>query len=143
MKKLILLLLLISVFSCSKNPNEFITHINGYWEIDEVTLSDGTKRDYNFNDMIDYIEVTDSLSGFRRKLKPNLFGTFETSKSEERFNIKIENDRLNIYNKTPDAEWKETILNANESQLVILNNTNKDVYIYKRYESLDLDLETE
>ncbi|MFD2914283.1 hypothetical protein [Psychroserpens luteus] len=143
MKKLILLLLLISVFSCSKNPNEFIPHINGYWEIDEVTLSDGTKRDYNFNDMIDYIEVTDSLSGFRRKLKPNLFGTFETSKSEERFNIKIENDSLNIYYKTPYAEWKETILNANESQLVILNNTNKDVYIYKRYESLDLDLETE
>ena len=93
--------------------------------------------------MIDYIEVTDSLSGFRRKLKPNLFGTFETSKSEERFNIKIENDSLNIYYKTPYAEWKETILNANESQLVILNNTNKDVYIYKRYESLDLDLETE
>ena len=143
MKKLILLLLLISVFSCSKNPNEFIPYINGYWEIDEVTLSDGTKRDYNFNDMIDYIEVTDSLSGFRRKLKPNLFGTFETSKSEERFNIKIENDSLNIYYKTPYAEWKETILNANESQLVILNNTNKDVYIYKRYESLDLDLETE
>lgn len=143
MKRLILLLLLISVFSCSKNPNEFIPHINGYWEIDEVTLSDGTKRDYNFNDMIDYIEVNDSLSGFRRKLKPNLFGTFETSKSEERFNIKIENDSLNIYYKTPYAEWKETILNANESQLVILNNTNKDVYIYKRYESLDLDLETE
>ena len=39
MKKLILLLLLISVFSCSKNPNEFVPHINGYWEIDEVTSS--------------------------------------------------------------------------------------------------------
>ena len=139
MKKLIGLLVIISVFSCSKNPETFVTHLNGYWEIDEVTLSDGTKRDYNFNDMIDYIEVSDSLSGFRRKLKPNLFGSFETSKSNETFSIKIENDSLNIYYKTPYAEWKETVLNANESQLIILNNTNKDVYIYKRYESLDLE----
>jgi hypothetical protein len=139
MKKLIGLLVIISVFSCSKNPETFVTHLNGYWEIDEVTLSDGTKRDYNFNDMIDYIEVSDSLSGFRRKLKPNLFGSFETSKSNETFSIKIENDSLNIYYKTPYAEWKETVLNANESQLIILNNTNKDVYIYKRYESLDIE----
>jgi hypothetical protein len=130
---------MISVFSCSKNPETFVPHLNGYWEIDEVTLSDGTKRDYNFNDTIDYIEVSDSISGFRRKLKPNLFGTFETSKSEETFSIKIENDSLNIYYKTPYADWKETILNANETELVILNNTNKDVYIYKRYESLDLE----
>ncbi|MEM5566098.1 hypothetical protein WNY78_13335 [Psychroserpens sp. AS72] len=142
MKKLVLAILLFSVFSCSTNPNEFIPHISGYWEIDEVTLSDGTKRDYNFNDMIDYIEVSDSLSGFRRKLKPNLFGSFETSKSEETFSIKIENDSLNIYYKTPYANWKETVLNANETQLVILNNTNKDVYIYKRYESLNLESET-
>nr|WP_321243767.1 hypothetical protein [uncultured Psychroserpens sp.] len=139
MKKLIGLIVIISVFSCSKNPETFVTHLNGYWEIDEVTLSDGTKRDYNFNDMIDYIEVSDSLSGFRRKLKPNLFGSFETSKSNETFSIKIENDSLNIYYKTPYAEWKETVLNANESQLIILNNTNKDVYIYKRYESLDIE----
>lgn len=139
MKKLIGLLVLISVFSCSKNPETFISHLHGYWEIDEVTLSDGSKRDYNFNDTIDYIEVSDSLSGFRRKLKPNLFGAFETSKSKETFSIKIESDSLNIYYKTPYAEWKETVLNANESQLIILNNTNKDVYIYKRYESLDLE----
>lgn len=120
-----------------------VPHISGYWEIDEVTLSDGTKKDYNFNDTIDYIEVSDSLSGFRRKLKPNLFGTFETSRDEEHFSIKIENDSLNIYYRTPYASWKETILNASETQLIILNNTNKDVYIYKRYTSLDLDLKTE
>jgi hypothetical protein len=139
MKKLIGLLLMISIFSCSKNPETFVPHLNGYWEIDKVTLSDGTKKEYNFNDTIDYIEVSDSTSGFRRKLKPNLFGTFETSRSEETFSIAIESDSLNIYYKTPYAEWKETVLNASESQLIILNNTNKDVYIYKRYESLDLE----
>ena len=139
MKKIVLTLLLVSVFSCSSNPETFVQHLNGYWEIDEVTLSDGTKKDYNFNDTIDYIEVSDSLSGFRRKLKPNLFGSFETSRDEERFSIQIEGDSLNIYYNTGYAEWKETILKANETQLIILNNTNKDVYIYKRYESLNLD----
>ncbi|MFT7050288.1 MAG: hypothetical protein ACJAZK_000881 [Psychroserpens sp.] len=141
-KRLSLLVITLLLFSCSNDPNTMINHLNGYWEIDEVTLSDGTKKDYNFNDTIDYIEVSDSLSGFRRKLKPNLFGTFETSRSEENFSIKIEDDSLNIYYTTPYSKWKETILNANETQLIILNNTNKDVYIYKRYESLDLDFDT-
>ncbi|WP_040279061.1 hypothetical protein [Psychroserpens damuponensis] len=142
-KKLFILIITIAFFNCSSTPNDVLPQVSGYWEIDEVTLSDGSKRDYNFNDTIDYIEISDSLSGFRRKLKPNFSGTFETSNNEERFNIKIENDSLNIYYKTPFAQWKETVLSANESQLIILNNTNKDVYIYKRYESFDLKLETE
>lgn len=140
MKPLLFLILAISVLSCSKQPETFIPHLEGYWEIDEVTLSDGHKKAYNFNDTIDFIEVTDSLTGTRRKLKPNFQGTFETSKSKETFRINIENDSLNIYYKTPYANWKETVLNANEHQLIILNNTNKDVYIYKRYEALDLDI---
>lgn len=139
MKKLVFSLLLILVFSCSTNPETFVPHLTGYWEIDEVTLNDGTKKDYNFNDTIDYIEVSDSLSGFRRKLKPNFVGTFETSKNKENFSIKLENDSLNIYYQTPYAQWKETILSASETQLIILNNTNKDVYIYKHYEPLEID----
>lgn len=139
MKKLVLLLLTVSIFSCSNNPETFIPHLNGYWEIDEVTLSDGTKREYNFNDTIDYIEVSDSLTGFRKKLKPNFSGTYQTSKSIETFRVKIENDSLNIYYTTPYANWKETVLSANETQLIIINNTNKDVYIYKHYEPLEID----
>ncbi|WP_299336824.1 hypothetical protein [uncultured Psychroserpens sp.] len=139
MRPFILVFLLMSFTSCSPDPTTFVTHIEGYWEIDEVTLSDGTKRDYNYNDTIDYIEVTDSLTGFRKKLKPNLTGKFETSKDAESFRIKIENDSLNIYYETPYANWKETVLNANETQLLIINNTNKDVYLYKRYQPLELD----
>ncbi|MDG5491504.1 hypothetical protein [Psychroserpens sp. SPM9] len=139
MKKLVLLCFAILIFSCSHQPETFIPHLNGYWEIDEVTLNNGSKRDYTYNDTIDYIEVTDSLSGFRRKLKPNLLGTYETSKSVETFQLKIENDSLNIYYTTPYAQWKETVLYADESQLKIVNNTNKDVYIYTRYEPIDLD----
>lgn len=140
MKKIVLIYLIGLTVGCSTNPETFVTQLNGYWEIDEVRVHDGAIRDYNFNDTIDYIELSpDRLSGFRRKLKPNLFGTFETSKNKEDFNITIENDSLNIYYKTPFAEWKETVLSATKETLIILNTLNKDVYIYKRYESIDLD----
>lgn len=139
MKKTLLLLVFIIFWSCSKNPETFIPHISGYWEIDEVTLNDGTKRDYTYNDTIDYIEVSDTLTGFRKKMKPNFMGNYETSKSIETFSIKIENDSLNIYYNTPYNSWKETVLNANQNQLLIINNTNKDMYLYKRYQPIDLN----
>ena len=37
MKKSLLLLLLIFIFlNCSENPENYIKHINGYWEIKHV-----------------------------------------------------------------------------------------------------------
>ena len=140
MKKITLVLLVHFLMSCSSNPELIIPQLNGYWEIDQVRVHDSTTRDYNFNNTIDYIEIsTDHLSGFRRKLKPNIMGTFETSKSKEDFSITLENDSLKIYYKTPFAEWTETVLSVNNKALVILNNVNKDVYIYKRYESIDVN----
>ncbi|SDS31393.1 hypothetical protein SAMN04515667_1893 [Formosa sp. Hel1_31_208] len=138
MKRLLITLLLGTVLSCSKDPQTFVEFVDGYWEIEEVTMSNGLKKEYNYNDTIDYIQLTDSLSGVRRKLKPNLMGKFESSQSVESFRIKIENDSLNVYYTTPYADWKETILDASQTHLLVVN-TNKDVYLYKRYEPLDLD----
>lgn len=127
------------VYNCSKDPEQHIPYLNGYWEIDEVILSNGTTKDYNYNDTIDFIELSDSLSGTRRKLKPNFNGSYETSKSIETFQLELENDSLKMYYKTPYSKWSETILDANKDQLKIINNTNKDVYIYKRYKPITLD----
>lgn len=138
MKKIIAVVLFISILSCQKNPETYIEHLDGYWEIDEVTLPDGSKRDYNFNDTIDFFSITDSLTGFRKKLKPNFDGSFSTSDDVEQLKLVIENDSLNIYYKTPYSEWKETVLKATEEQLII-QNQNKLRYVYKRYEPLDLD----
>ena len=138
MKKIIAVVLFISILSCQKNPETYIEHLDGYWEIDEVTLPDGSKRDYNFNDTIDFFSITDSLTGFRKKLKPNFDGSFSTSDDVEQLKLVIENDSLNIYYKTPYSEWKETVLKATEEQLII-QNQNKLRYVYKRYEPLDLE----
>lgn len=138
MKKFCFLIILLTALSCSNNPQSFIEHLNGYWEIDEVTLPDGTKRDYNYNATIDYFKITDSLTGYRTKLKPNFDGSYSTSNDTEVFKIIIENDSLQLYYTTPFSKWKETVLNATETQLLI-QNEQKIRYLYKHYEPLDLE----
>ena len=124
--------------SCSNNPETFVEHLEGYWEIEEVTLADGSKKSYTYNDTVDYIEISDSLAGFRIKVKPLFDGSFETSKDSEQFTIKIENDSLNLYYKTPFDTWKETVLLATEDQIKVINK-NKAVFLYKRFIPIDIE----
>ena len=128
------------IFSCSEHPETYIEHLDGYWEIEEVTLNDGTKKQYKFNETIDYIKINDSLKGYRKKLKPGINDTYFTSDNAESFTIKLENDNLNIYYNTPFTEWKETVLKASPNRLKVINE-NKDVYLYKRYTPINLDIE--
>lgn len=140
MKRCLYALLLVTFLSCSNDPSVYIPHVEGYWEIEAVTTSDGLKKEYTFSDTIDFIQFTDSLNGIRRKMKPNLLGNFESSLSVESFELKIENDSLNVYYKTPYSEWKETIIGATENNMVVVN-ANNVMYLYRRYEPLELDLE--
>src|SRR5690606_18955892 len=138
MKKYILLIFSFVLVSCSKNPESLVNHIQGYWEIDEVTLADGSKRDYRYNDTVDYIYISDSLTGFRKKLKPGFDGTYTTSEDAENLVLKIENDSLNMYYATPFSKWKETVLKADENQLLVINAKNVK-YLYKRFEPINVE----
>ncbi|WP_299123462.1 lipocalin family protein [uncultured Winogradskyella sp.] len=133
-------LLCLLILSCSENPETYIQHLEGYWEITEVTMPDGKKKEYRFNETIDYISINDSLQGFRKKLKPGINDTYFTSDDAETLEVKIENDSLNIYYSTPYANWKETVLEATPENLKVING-NKTVYLYKRYTPINLDLE--
>lgn len=137
MKRLIFILLVVLTISCSKNPESYVEHINGYWEIESVILPNGTEKNYTYNETIDFFNITDSLTGFRKKLKPNFDGKFVTSKDIETLKLVIENDSLNAYYKTPFSNWKETILFADDEKLKVINQ-NKNVYLYKRYIPLNL-----
>ena len=138
MKRFVILLLVALAIGCSKNPETYLDHINGYWEIESVVLADGTKKDYTYNETIDFFNITDSLKGYRKKLKPNFDGKFNTSKDIETLKLVIENDSLNAYYSTPFAKWKETILFADSLQLKVINK-DKNVYLYKRYIPLKLN----
>ena len=128
------------IFGCSENPESYIQHIEGYWEITEVTLPDGNKKEYKFNETIDYISLNDSLQGFRKKLNPGINDIYFTNDDAESLILKIENDSLNMYYSTPFANWKETVLKATPKNLKVINQ-NKTVYLYKRYTPIKLDLE--
>ncbi len=140
MKQIVVVLLFLVLVSCSKNPEQYLDHIDGYWEIEQVVFPNGDKKDYKYNDNIDYININDSLKGFRKKLKPGFNSKYITSKDAEGITVKIENDSLNFYYKTPYADWKETILSADQNSLKVINNR-ETIYIYKRYKPLELDLD--
>ena len=138
MKRIVIVLWIFALTGCSENPETYIEYVDGYWEIEKVILPDGTERDYSYNESIDYFSISDSLSGFRKKLKPNFEGKFTTSKNAESLKIVIENDSLNIYYTTPFDNWKETVLYADSEKLKIINS-NKNVYLYKRYTPLEIE----
>lgn len=138
MKKYTVLIFGLILLSCSNDPNALIEHLDGYWEIDEVTMADGSKREYTYNDTVDYFSISDSLTGFRKKMKPSFDGTYTTSDDSESLNLKIENDSLNIYYTTPFANWKETVLDATEEKLLIINDQ-KIKYLYKRFEPINVE----
>ena len=139
-KYICFVLTILTFFNCSKNPETHIKHLEGYWEITEVILTDGSKKDYKFNETIDYISINDSLQGFRKKLKPGLNNTYFTSDDAEALELKVENDSLNIYYATPFSKWKETVLEATPNNLKIITQ-NKTVYLYKRYTPINLDVD--
>jgi hypothetical protein len=135
---ILIILLICFSSSCDYYKDIDTSLLEGYWEIESVTLIDGLKKEYTFSETIDFLSFTDSLSGIRKKMKPNFNGYFETSNDAERFEIKIENDSVNVYYKTPFDKWKETILKLTENQLIVINK-NKAIFTYKRYEPITIN----
>jgi hypothetical protein len=130
--------LLLFTLSCKQeNPDAVISHISGYWEIEKVDLPDGETKTYTINLLIDFIEITDG-KGFRKKVAPQLDGTFQTTDDAESIEVKVENNQVVLYYTTPFHSWKETVVKADERQLVV-KNEEEMVYRYKRFESLNFE----
>ncbi|WP_026449770.1 lipocalin family protein [Aequorivita capsosiphonis] len=134
--KITILLLTVFFIACEKpNPEEQKQILNGYWEIETVKMPSGKKKDFRANTIVDYIEVKGD-SGIRTKVSPKLDGSFRTNGVSENFTLKIEADSLRMYYKTPFDEWKETVIEAKDSTLVVKNRDNK-IYTYSTFEKFD------
>lgn len=134
--KITSLLLIVFFISCEKpNPQEQKQNLGGYWEIVTVKMPNGKKKDFSVNTIVDYIEVKGD-SGIRTKVSPKFDGSFRTNGTSEKFTLKIEEDSLRMYYKTPFDEWKETVIEAKDSTLVVKNRDNK-VYTYIKFEKFD------
>ncbi len=136
MRVLYLFACLLLILGCSKQrPEDQIKSIQGYWEIDEVAMN-SKKKEYAINQAIDYFQVNENLTGFRKKLIPKLNGSFKMNNDQVPFTLKIENDSLHIYYKTAFDQWKESVIYADSTSLHI-QNTNGYLYTYKRHQKFD------
>ncbi len=130
------------ILSCGKqNPKDQKKFLEGYWEIDKVEMPGDSIVEYKASTTIDYLEI-DGDSGFRKKMKPQISGNFKTTDDAEQVTLKIEDDSLRMYYKTPFDEWKETVLEIGEESLKILNRDGI-IYHYKKYKPLFEDDEEE
>ena len=138
MKILLSCIILIIASSCgNQDPSLQKEKLGGYWGIESVTLSDGNKKDFTINAIVDFIEVSEE-KGIRTKVAPQFDGTFITNGTAEEFNLKIEEDSLRLYYKTPFDSWKETVVLATDSVLKIINRDSK-VYTYKKFRKFNFE----
>ncbi|KAB1154994.1 hypothetical protein [Flavobacterium luteum] len=138
MKKIVFIVLVSTLFtSCNKKvTTENISKINGYWEIEKVVFPDGTEKEYAINQMFDYFSVQHN-KGFRKKVTPQLDGSFLVNDDVEKITIKQENEKYIINYTTFYSKWKEEIHSISDEKLVLINDA-KNEYHYKKATSINL-----
>ena len=137
-KSAAILLFSFLIFGCREQikPSD-ITKINGYWEIEYVVLSDGSKKDYTINDSFDYFEIRGN-QGFRTKVMPQLDGTFLTNDLKEGVKVVFAADNTYLEYQTDYAKWKEELLSLSATEMVLLT-TDKKEFHYKKTGPINLD----
>lgn len=138
MKKALYFLVLSFVFvSCKQSiTNQDIKKINGYWEIEKVLLKDGEKKDYKINETVDYFQVSNN-KGFRKKVMPQLDGTYRTNEVQEEISISSKDGSFYINYSTSYGKWQEEIIEIKDSTLVLKNKEDQEYY-YKKYQGFSL-----
>jgi hypothetical protein len=137
MKKLIPIALLVLLSAChQKVTSNDIANLNGYWEIEKVVFSNGSKKEYTYNESYDYFQIKDK-SGFRKKVMPQLDGRFLVNDQLEKITISFDNEEAYINYSTPFAKWKEKIEAISKDKLVIIN-ASKAEYHYKKASPINI-----
>lgn len=137
MKQSLLLFVFYLLFSCSNKPKQSeINKINGYWEIENVVLSDGSKKDYSINEYFDYFFIKDN-SGFRKKVKPQLDGTFIVNDVSEKVIVKEVKGDFYLFYSTNYNKWKERLSYISDDELILINEA-KDEFHYKRAQPINI-----
>lgn len=131
MKKIFSISLLILLSACHQKvtPND-IANLNGYWEIEKVVFSNGSIKEYTYNESYDYFQINDK-SGFRKKVMPQLDGRFLVNNQLEKIKITFEDEKAYINYSTSFAKWKEKIEAISKDKLVIIT-ASKSEYHYKK-----------
>lgn len=124
--------------SCQqKIKPEDIAKINGYWEIEKVVFDQGKDKEYGINESYDYFQIDKTNKGFRKKVMPQLDGTFIVNDSQEDVKVRFKEDQVFFDYSTPYAKWSEELITISDKELVF-RNTEKNEYHYKKAEALNI-----
>jgi hypothetical protein len=132
--------LFVSLFfiSCQqKIKPEDISKINGYWEIEKVVFDQGEDKEYVVNESYDYFQIDKNSKGFRKKVMPQLDGTFIVNDTYETATVRFKDDKVYIDYATPYAKWSEELIAVSAKELVLKNEEKKE-YHYKKTEPLNI-----
>lgn len=133
---LIAFIAVLTVSCQSKVASTDIPKLNGYWEIEKVVFADGAEKEYTINQSFDYIAV-EKNKGFRKKVMPQLDGTFLTNDLSETIAIKENDGKYTIDCSTAYAKWTEEIVSLSDAELVLRNPSKKEYY-YKRAKPINM-----
>ena len=133
----ILLLSLFFVGCQQKIQPTDIAKLNGYWEIEKVVFDKGEDKDYKMNESYDYFEIAKGNKGIRKKVMPQLDGSFLTNDSYEDVAVRFKDDKAFLDYSTPYAKWSEEIITLSDKELV-LKNAEKKEYHYKKAGPINL-----
>lgn len=114
-----------------------IAKINGYWEIEKVVLEDGDYKEYGMNENFDYFEIGKNNKGIRKKVMPQLDGTFLVNDTYENVSVRFADDKAYLDYSTPYMKWTEEIVALSADKLVMLNAEKKE-YHYKKTQPINL-----
>ena len=139
MKKTFSILFLSFLFiSCQqKIKPEDISKINGYWEIEKVVFDQGEDKEYGINESYDYFKIDKNNKGFRKKVMPQLDGTFIVNDTYENVKIRFKDDKVYLDYSTLYAKWSEELIAISGKELVFKNTENKE-YHYKKAEPINI-----
>lgn len=137
MKKILGIVFLILLAGCTSGVDpEKLPLLNGYWEIEKVVFPDGSSKSYTVNTAVDFVQF-EGREGYRKKVQPEIGGTYRTSDDAENFSVIEKSGQLIIQYINADITWEETLVSLSEDRFVVLNDAGIS-YHYKRYESLNI-----
>jgi len=108
-----------------------IPQINGYWEIEKVVFEQGENKEYGVNESYDYFQIDKNNKGFRKKVMPQLDGTFLVNDAFENVTVRFEDKKVFLDYSTSYAKWSEELIAISNDKLVLKNEEKKE-YHYKK-----------
>jgi hypothetical protein len=140
MKKTLCILITILVLTGCKQkivPAD-VAKINGYWEIEKVSFNHGDDKKYTINESYDFFQIDKNNSGIRKKVMPQLDGSFLVNDTFENVKIRFTDSQTFLDYSTPYSKWSEEIVGLTATELVVLNAEKKE-YHYKKAGPINLD----